>query len=265
MTFIFSLILVGSLFATFSIIVKAVLNEEQDNSILETLGLDGSGEILIAIYAGLLIVFVIMAVTKPIKVSTASYTAIVFLNGFLMSLVTLMSIYYAYIFTMKDGEDRNEDNRVKDDSGDENPFFEIVNKVTVILAVVTLFASYFIPIIININKIKICRYIIGVFCLIFLTPTYINIFMIYSIANLHDISWGNRDTGGNKNEETKKNLQQFRSISLIVWLFINIVYAFGMLYLVNKGSQMFLLVFITMMSITNIGKLIISIFHKCAS
>lgn len=101
--------------------------------------------------------------------------------------------------------------------------------------------------------------------MIFLTPTYINIFMIYSIANLHDISWGNRDTGGNKNDETRKNLQQFRSTSLIVWLFMNIVYAFGMLYLVNEGSQMFLLVFVTMMSVTNIGKLIISILHKCSS
>lgn len=165
MTFIFSLVLVGSLFATFSIIVRAVIQEEQEDSFIKKLPLGDSGEVLIAIYAGLLIVFVIMSVTKPIKVSTASYTAIVFLNGMLMSLVTLMSIYYAYIFTMKSEKERNEDNRIKDgtqNEEEENPFFEIVNKVTVILAVVTLFASYFIPMLLNINRIKICRYLMGV-------------------------------------------------------------------------------------------------------
>ena len=38
-------------------------------------------------------------------------------------------------------------------------------------------------------------YVIGMTVYILMLPTFINIMQIYSMSNLHDISWGNRPTG----------------------------------------------------------------------
>ena len=35
-------------------------------------------------------------------------------------------------------------------------------------------------------------YIIGLVCYLLLIPMFSNVFTIYSMSNLHDISWGNR-------------------------------------------------------------------------
>lgn len=37
-------------------------------------------------------------------------------------------------------------------------------------------------------------YILGMITYIFMLPTFINIMQIFSMANLHDVSWGNRPT-----------------------------------------------------------------------
>ena len=37
-------------------------------------------------------------------------------------------------------------------------------------------------------------YMVGLFSYIFMMPTFINVMAIYSMCNLHDISWGNRPT-----------------------------------------------------------------------
>lgn len=39
-----------------------------------------------------------------------------------------------------------------------------------------------------------CGYILGMFTYILMLPTFITIMQIYSMSNLHDISWGNRPT-----------------------------------------------------------------------
>ena len=36
------------------------------------------------------------------------------------------------------------------------------------------------------------KYIIGLFSYLLLMPMFINVFTIYAMANLHDVSWGNR-------------------------------------------------------------------------
>ena len=85
------------------------------------------------------------------------------------------------------------------------------------------------------------KYFLGVIVLIFLSPTYINIIIIYSMANLHDVSWGNRATDDKKGEETRKNLEQFRASYLIVWIFINAVYGYLIVYIERSGQKYFIL------------------------
>ena len=38
------------------------------------------------------------------------------------------------------------------------------------------------------------QYTIGLVSYILLLPTFINVMQVYSMCNLHDISWGNRPT-----------------------------------------------------------------------
>jgi chitin synthase len=40
------------------------------------------------------------------------------------------------------------------------------------------------------------NYTMGLIAYLFMMPTFINIFQIYAMCNLHDISWGNRPATG---------------------------------------------------------------------
>lgn len=83
------------------------------------------------------------------------------------------------------------------------------------------------------------------------------------MANLHDISWGNRDTDNKKSQDTKRNLEQFRAITLIVWIFANAVYAFIMLLISNSGGLMYIVFLIGLVSVNIFGKIIVAIIHSC--
>ena len=54
--------------------------------------------------------------------------------------------------------------------------------------------SYFLPVIINCCGVNVVHAMLGLFSYLFLSPTYINIFVIYAFANIHDVTWGNRPT-----------------------------------------------------------------------
>ena len=76
----------------------------------------------------------------------------------------------------------------------------------------------------NITKLRIVDFVKGVVYSIYMTPTYINIFTIFAISNIHDISWGSRpsniqDTGSKAMEKQKGIIyRNFRSNFLIMWL-----------------------------------------------
>jgi hypothetical protein len=47
----------------------------------------------------------------------------------------------------------------------------------------------------------------GIVAILFLGPTYVNVFSIFSITNIHDVSWGSRpdgDSGKEEDAETRK-------------------------------------------------------------
>ena len=69
------------------------------------------------------------------------------------------------------------------------------------------------------------KYFVGLIFLVFLTSTYLNLFMIYSIANLHDISWGTRE-GGDANKEEVSRLQSFRTSRFVTWMGANVIYGY---------------------------------------
>lgn len=92
--------------------------------------------------------------------------------------------------------------------------------------------------------------------MLFLSPLYINMLITYSMANLHDISWGNRASSNTNKEKTLKDLEQFRSSYLIIWLAINVFYGYGMIYLNESGQTYYILVLTAFTTLTIVLKII---------
>ena len=42
---------------------------------------------------------------------------------------------------------------------------------------------------------------------LFMLPTFMNMFIIYSFCNVHDVTWGTRDSNLINNEQAQKNME----------------------------------------------------------
>lgn len=85
-------------------------------------------------------------------------------------------------------------------------------------------------------------YLIGLFSYIVMLPVFTNVFQIYAMCNLHDVSWGNRpsSTGTEAFSATKKTQDDLKTDYIIyrtnfffIWFVLNGIYAFVMISLVN--------------------------------
>ena len=57
---------------------------------------------------------------------------------------------------------------------------------------------------------------------LFLVPTYVNVFFIYSICNIHDCTWGNRpDSLSAEEKERIEEFEEFRTRWALLWLLSN--------------------------------------------
>ena len=69
----------------------------------------------------------------------------------------------------------------------------------------------------------------GILHYLFLFPTYVNIFFIYSICNVHDCTWGNRpDSLTAEEKERIEEFEEFRTRWAIIWALCNSGFAYAM-------------------------------------
>jgi len=228
MNFIFSLLLVGSLFATFSIFIRSFFSSESCNAF-------GGARAFESAYLGILFMFTLMSITKPIEKSAFAYTSMVILFG--------IFIFISIGFGLKYFWD------------------ETKGEIVGVLLALTIALSYIVPPLLNFTRINFCKYFLGASILVFLSPMYINIFIIYSMANLHDISWGNRDTDSKKSMETRKNLEKFRALCLIVWIFVNCLYGYAIIYISRDSQRFYILALGILVSGTVMTKIIFAFIH----
>ena len=114
------------------------------------------------------------------------------------------------------------------------------------------------------------QYLLGLLSYIILLPVFTNVMMVYSMCNLHDISWGNRpsvssgtdalSSNAKKQQELKANYQVFRVNFLACWILMNAVFALVLettytasvddtkTYYINDGKMQFITVFALFMS-----------------
>jgi len=76
-------------------------------------------------------------------------------------------------------------------------------------------------------------------------PVFTNVFQIYAMCNLHDVSWGNRPTStgqeaftANKNDQAKSenDYKVFRTNFVLIWLAANMGYYIMIVELVKSNG-----------------------------
>ena len=78
----------------------------------------------------------------------------------------------------------------------------------------------------------------GILSYIFMTGTYVNIFLIYSICNIHDVSWGNRPD--KMTDEERKKVDEYkneRTRWVFVWIFCNAAFAYLSNIVTSSGND----------------------------
>ena len=198
-------ILVGAFYATFSMFVRSVFKDD-DGVALEV------ANVLENIY--LTFVFLIIMLSTAVKLDWAEFGF--WIASVLMGSLSIVMVVSSILFSIN-GE----------------------LKLLVALFLASYILLIFLPIILNLNRIKICAFLKGSVYAIYLAPTYINILTIYAISNIHDVSWGSRpDTNGKKvdarfakaEKQREINYKNYRSNFLIIWMIANIIVANSITY-----------------------------------
>lgn len=108
-----------------------------------------------------------------------------------------------------------------------------------VLFLFTVIGVYIIPLVQHYDTLKIMDFIKGSVYMVFMTPTFINIIVIYSICNIHDVSWGSRPSGANSLTDTARDkkmsieYRNYRANFLCIWIILNI----GCGYLIVSQSR----------------------------
>ena len=151
-----------------------------------------TGDLLVMFYFSLLItVFIASLAVKPKRV-----------EGFFKGVCYVMGVYQIYITIL---------------------IVQFIIDTNGTSYVLPLFAagigSFALIVIINCEIFTVFR---GTFHFLFMIPTYVNIFLIYSICNIHDCTWGNRpDTLSNDEKERLEEFEEFRSRWTALWTLSN--------------------------------------------
>lgn len=120
----------------------------------------------------------------------------------------------------------------------------------------------------NCRKLKCCDFCKGTVYAIYLSPTYVNIFTIYSIANIHDVTWGSRPTTQDnalKDVELKKDMiyKNYRAKFLIFWALLNIFAGSVLIYLFDNGNVQLIFYIGIFLVIVMFFRILFAMIYKC--
>ena len=206
---LFSWILVGAFYVSFSISLKKNLNE--NNNDLNKL--EKYSTPIIQFYVSTIIALIICSLSvKPQKIKH-------FINviAFIYGLYSIATIILSIIFIFRNGFEFNIES--------------IKENFSIFLVLITVVSTFFIICLRN----SILIIMKGILQFLFLTGSYVNLFLIYSICNIHDVSWGNRPGGENNNDDKKAVFEIQRITWLCIWIGCN--GSFGFLFNWISGNQ----------------------------
>ncbi|OMJ87667.1 hypothetical protein SteCoe_10593 [Stentor coeruleus] len=199
-TVIFTWVMVGNFFLVFSILVKKAFGTS------DTTTFSAGSAIILVYFLLLLFVFVLALGVKPAKVD-GCYKMIACIFGVYMMGSTVSTIIF-----------------VSQNVYQEEVIYAIAGSAA-IFAIITF---------INCSVMIILK---GIFHYLFLTPTYVNIFLIYAICNTHDCTWGNRpDLLTAEEKQRTEEFEEFRTKWTIVWVLCNSAFAYFLQTLSNSET-----------------------------
>ena len=162
------------------------------------------GDVIILFYVILLVIlFIISLGVKPRRVEDF-YKVICYLLGLYQFYFTILVIKF-----------------ISEESGGNY----------ILIAALATVGSFALIVVINCQIITVLK---GALHYIFMSASYVNIFLIYSICNIHDCTWGNRpDALSAEEKERLEEFEEFRTKWAIIWVLCNS----GLAYLITSISD----------------------------
>ena len=128
-------------------------------------------------------------------------------------------------------------------------------------------SSYIIPLVTHLNTLRPVDFLKGVVYSIMLTPTFINIIVMYAICNIHDVSWGSRPSGAQATKASEReakmeaSYKNYRSWFLLIWLIANASCGYSVLFISRRGLDFYLLIISGILVVVVLAKILFSLLH----
>ena len=184
---LFSWVMVGSFYMAIKIVVEQTIDYKSSFFV-------ASDSLILAYFMLLIFVFVMALGVRPGRVENL-YKVIAVIFGIFM----LMTIICTAVFVAS-----------------------LKYDLWVVYLIAATAGSFAIGIVLHCAIVPVLQ---GIFHYLFLTPTYVNIFLIYSICNTHDCTWGNRPDLMTQEEKNRvEEFEEFRIRWVIVWVLCNCGY-----------------------------------------
>ena len=197
MNVIFYFVIVGFCWLALSICIRRLFNRNGDAEVGTNSDLDTFMSGLLIGYIALLISTLVLSLGSKIKDVKFAFQVISIFFSMYMGLFIVLLIKL---------------------------FFESWDEPIVIAPVIVTVIGFLLILVLN-NAVW--GVLLGVLQFLLATPIYINIFTIYAITNIHDVSWGNRASELTKEERNMmKENEKFRTGWTLLWAFVNYFFAY---------------------------------------
>ncbi|CAI2366835.1 unnamed protein product [Moneuplotes crassus] len=233
-----SFILVGLFYGAFSIFIRKAFDND------ECYNLTKPANIIENIYLIFLATVLMLSITVDVKWAETGYRMCSFGMGCFAIVMLVATIIYA---TQED-------------------FLENY----AIIFVCIWFLSYVLPLALNVTKLRTLDFIKGIIYSLFMSPTYVNIFTIFAISNIHDVSWGSRpavyDPLSEAAEKRKvESYKNFRSNFLVCWILCNLITGSAIITLSRNGNDDVIFYIGAVLGLVLAVKIFLSFLHFCVS
>jgi chitin synthase len=85
---------------------------------------------------------------------------------------------------------------------------------------------------------QVCLILRNILHFLLMTPSYVNIFIIYAMCNTNDCTWGNRPDNPTREEIQRRDaFERFRTVWLIVWAISNAVFGYFLNFLEDTNTK----------------------------
>ena len=188
--FVFQFFIVGAMFAAIYVFFNEIFASVFSGNWLfaEIYNKGIFTEIFVYIYVFMLVLSLIIALALPLDRANVCFMIVTIVFSFLtISCIFGMTFYLSQSGFVPEEKKFNKDKWVWEGTGKHHFSY-------LVLSGVIMLSIYIIPFLMRpLDVLKNFRgYTIGLISYLLLIPMYSNVFQIYGMANLHDISWGNR-------------------------------------------------------------------------